>query len=237
MKKIITMCLSALLILTLATCAGNQAPHGNSSSEPSPISESGEPSAVSPSAPAESENNSPAALVDSEDEPEEQADSKTSNILVAYFSCTGNTRTLAEYAADALSADLYEIQPEIPYTSADLNYSDNASRSSREMNDSASRPAISGAVENMEEYDIVFLGYPIWWGEAPRIISTFLESYDFSGKTIIPFCTSGSSGIGSSAINLQSLCAESAIWLPGTRLASSASKNDVATWLDGLNIE
>lgn len=176
-------------------------------------------------------------IVEKTETVENTGDTAATKVLVAYFSCTGNTRTLAEYAADALSADIYEIQPEIPYTSADLNYSDNSSRSSREMNDSSSRPAIFGTVENMEEYDIVFLGYPIWWGQAPQIISTFLESYDFSGKTIIPFCTSGSSGIGSSATNLQMLCADSAIWLPGTRFSGSASRNDVATWLEGLNIE
>ena len=159
------------------------------------------------------------------------------NILVAYFSATGNTRALAEYVADALNADLYDIQPEILYTSADLNYRDNSSRASLENNTPSSRPAISGSVENMEKYDIVFLGYPIWWGQAPRIIYTFLDSYDFSGKTIVPFCTSGSSGIGSSATNLHSLCADSTKWLPGARLPRNASKDDVETWVNGLELD
>ena len=157
-------------------------------------------------------------------------------VLVAYFSCTGNTRSLAEHAADALNATLYEIKPAIPYTSADLNWRDNSSRASIEKNDLSSRPAISGTVENMKKYDIVFLGYPIWWGQAPRIIYTFLESYDFSGKTIIPFCTSGSSGIGSSATNLHGISADSTNWFPGARLPSRASRNEVVTWINGLGL-
>jgi flavodoxin len=157
-------------------------------------------------------------------------------VLVAYFSCTGRTRSLAQHVAGALDADLYEIRPEVPYTEADLNYGDSGSRSTLEQNDAAARPPISGSVENMEEYDIVFLGYPIWWGQAPRIIGTFLESYDFSGKTIVPFCTSGGSGIGSSAENLRALCSESATWLPGARFASGASRNDAVKWLNGLGV-
>ena len=159
------------------------------------------------------------------------------NVLVAYFSCTGNTRSLAKHVADALNSTLYEIKPEIPYTSADLNWRDNSSRTSLEKNDPSFRPAISGAVEDMGKYGIVFLGYPIWWGQTPRIINTFLESYDFSGKTIVPFCTSGSSGIGSSAINLHGLCAGSTNWLSGARLPSSASRNDVVSWINGLGLD
>ena len=130
------------------------------------------------------------------------------NILVAYFSATNTTEGVAEHIANGLGADLYEIVPEEAYTDADLNYNDDSSRSTIEMNDPSSRPAISGGVENMEQYDIVFIGYPIWWGEAPRIVSTFMESYDFSGKTLIPFCTSGGSGLGSSASNLAELTAK-----------------------------
>jgi flavodoxin len=155
-------------------------------------------------------------------------------ILVAYFSCTGATETIAEYAADALGADLYKIQPLEPYTAADLNYRDRDSRASREHNDAAARPAISGGAASMGKYDIVFLGYPIWWGEAPRIVNSFLESHDFSGKTIAPFCTSGSSGIGSSAEKLRASCAAGAAWLPGARLAGGATRREVAEWLAGL---
>ena len=121
-------------------------------------------------------------------QPTPAADGKA---LVAYFSATNTTRPLAEYAAGVLDADLYEIVPEVPYTDADLAYYTNG-RADREQNDPAARPAISGSVDNMADYDVVFLGYPIWHGQAPRIISTFLESYDFTGKTIVPFCTSHS---------------------------------------------
>ena len=159
------------------------------------------------------------------------------NVLVAYFSCTGNTRSLAEHAAGALNATLYEIKPEIPYTSSDLNWRDNSSRASLEKNEPSSRPAISGTVEDMKKYDIVFLGYPIWWGQVPQIINTFLESYDFSGKTIIPFCTSGSSEIGSSATNLHGLCSDSTNWLAGVRFPRDASRDDLVTWINGLGLD
>lgn len=159
----------------------------------------------------------------------------TPKVLVAYFSCTNTTKSLAEYAADALKADLYEIVPETPYTSADLNYNDSSSRATIEMNDAASRPAISGSVENMEQYDIVFLGYPIWWGLAPKITSSFLESYDFAGKTIVPFCTSGSSGIGSSAVSLHALT-DGAEWLSGQRFGSGTARASMVEWINGLNL-
>lgn len=157
-------------------------------------------------------------------------------VLVAYFSCTNTTKPLAESVADALSADLYEITPEVPYTSADLNYGNDSSRSSLEMNDPASRPAITGSVEGMDEYDIVFLGYPIWWGVSPKIISTFLEGYDFSGKTIVPFCTSGSSGLGSSATNLHDLT-EGAEWLSGQRFSGGTSRVAMVEWVNGLGLD
>lgn len=157
-------------------------------------------------------------------------------VLVAYFSATNTTRPLAEYIADGLNADLYEIVPEIPYTSADLNYNDSSTRATVEMNDPDARPAISGSVDNMERYDIVFIGYPIWWGQAPRIVSTFLESYDFDGKTIVPFCTSGSSGIGSSARNLHSLT-DGATWLDGQRFSGGTSQSAMITWVNSLGLD
>ncbi|NDO47009.1 flavodoxin [Clostridium sp. ASF356] len=156
-------------------------------------------------------------------------------ILVAYFSATHTTEGIAEYIAEELSSDIYEIVPKEQYTEEDLNYSNSNSRSTVEMNDAQARPVITGSVENMEQYDVVFLGYPIWWGEAPRIISTFVESYDFSSKTIIPFCTSGSSGIGSSATNLQALT-NNANWLSGQRFSGESSKDTIAYWIEELNI-
>ena len=157
-------------------------------------------------------------------------------VLVAYFSATNNTEGVAGHISDALDADVYEIIPAVPYTSADLNYNDSSSRATVEMNDPNARPEISGSVDNMEDYDIIFLGYPIWWGQAPRIISTFLESYDFDGKTIVPFCTSASSGMGSSASNLHSLT-DGATWLSGQRFSAGASRNTVVSWINGLGLD
>ncbi|MDO4283870.1 MAG: flavodoxin [Eubacteriales bacterium] len=170
-----------------------------------------------------------------EDAAAENTSESGSNVLVAYFSATNTTEGVAEEIAGSLGADLYEIVSAEPYTDADLNYNDDNSRSTIEMNDPSSRPEISGSVENMEQYDIVFIGYPIWWGEAPRIVSTFMESYDFAGKTIIPFCTSGGSGVGSSASNLEELT-EGATWLSGTRLSGSASHEDIVEWVNGLGL-
>ncbi len=159
----------------------------------------------------------------------------SNNILVVYFSATGTTKSLAEYAADILNADKYEIVPDDPYTEEDLAYYTNG-RADREQNDSSARPAISGGVENMQKYNTILLGYPIWHGQAPRIISTFLESYDFSGKTILPFCTSHSSDIGTSATNLHSL-AENANWLDGKRFAGGTTREEIERWLSDLEIK
>lgn len=155
------------------------------------------------------------------------------NVLVAYFSATNTTKGVAEKIAVSTGGTLYSITPAQPYTSADLNYSDRNSRSTKEQNDPTARPEISGSVENMEQYDIVFIGYPIWWAEAPKIIYTFLESYDFSGKTIIPFCTSGGSGVGNSANNLHG-SASGATWLDGTKLSGSASQSSIDNYVSGL---
>jgi len=161
--------------------------------------------------------------------------SEGSKVLIAYFSATNNTKGVANHLNAILDADLYEITPEQPYTSADLNYSDSSTRATTEQNNPNARPSISGSVDNMEQYDVIFLGYPIWWGQAPKIISTFLESYNLAGKTIVPFCTSGSSGIGSSTINLHSL-ASSATWLDGNRFSGNADRSTVETWVNGLDL-
>lgn len=158
-------------------------------------------------------------------------------ILVAYFSCTGNTAQIAEMIADITGAELYEIIPVVPYTSDDLNYNNTSSRATMEQNDPSVRPNIVTSELRISDYDTVFLGYPIWWGQAPKIISTFLESYDFRGKTIVPFCTSSSSGVGSSDTNLHSLCADSASWMPGERLPATASRETVTEWIDSLDIQ
>ena len=152
-----------------------------------------------------------------------------SKALVAYFSASGVTAKVAEKLARSISADLYEIAPEIPYTSADLNWMDKKSRSTVEMNDRSCRPAIGSRVENMAQYDTVFVGFPIWWYREPSIIDTFMESYDFAGKTVIPFATSGGSGLGDSAKNMQGL-ARGAKVAEGKRFSGSASESDLAGW-------
>lgn len=157
-------------------------------------------------------------------------------VLVAYFSATGTTKAAAETLAEATSADIFEIVPSQPYTDDDLNYNDTKSRSTVEQNDPNARPEISGTVENWNEYDVVFIGYPIWWYEEPRIVDTFVEKYDFSGKTVIPFCTSGGSGIGESGSNLEKLTS-GAVWMEGQRLQGSVSQSDVESWVDSLGLD
>lgn len=142
---------------------------------------------------------------------------------------------MAEYAAEFLGADLYEIVPEEPYTEADLAYYTNG-RVDKEQNDPDVRPAISGGVEDMSRYEAIIIGYPIWHGQAPRIICTFLESYDFAGKTIVPFCTSQSSGIGSSADNLHSLCPDTTVWGEGRRFEAGISEDTIAEWLESVGV-
>lgn len=146
-----------------------------------------------------------------------------SKTLIAYFSASGVTARAAKEMAEAVGADLYEICPEQPYTSADLDWMDKKSRSTAEMNDPDCRPAIAGTVQNMEQYETVFIGFPVWWYVEPRIVDTFLESYDFSGKTLIPFATSGGSGIGQAEKSLREHCPK-ASWKPGKLVNSGAAE-------------
>lgn len=155
--------------------------------------------------------------------------------LVAYFSASGVTAKLAENLADAIGADIFEIEPEIPYTNADLDWTDKTSRSTVEMNNPNSRPAIKYVRDNMDEYDTIFVGFPIWWYVAPTIINTFLESYDLSGKTIIPFATSGSSGMGKTNEKLLSSC-KGAKLIEGKRFNANATKTELSAWVDSLNV-
>jgi flavodoxin len=149
-----------------------------------------------------------------------------SKILVAYFSASGTTARLAKNVADTLGGDLFAIEPVEPYTSADLNWNNSRSRSSVEMNDKSSRVAIARKVENMADYDTIVIGYPIWWGVAPHIINSFLESYDLTGKTVIPFATSGGSGIGSPETYLKA-SAKGATLRKGKLLRVSAGKAEI----------
>ena len=156
-----------------------------------------------------------------------------SRILVAYFSASGGTAKVAEKLSEAIGADLYAIEPEVPYTKADLDWMDKKSRSTIEMNNPASRPAIAGKRDNMNDYDTVFVGFPIWWYVAPTIINTFLESYDLTGKTIIPFATSGGSDMGKTNEKLLPSC-KGAKLLDGKVFKASVSGADLAKWAEGL---
>ncbi|MDE7400769.1 MAG: NAD(P)H-dependent oxidoreductase [Clostridia bacterium] len=206
MKKILGILLViAMALFGLAACA-NGNPNGSDSGSKGETGESGETA------------NPPAET--------------SSDILIAYFSCTNTTKGVAQAIHNQLSgSDVYQITPAIAYTTADLNYNTDC-RANREQNDDKARPAISGSVENINKYDVIFIGYPIWWGQAPKIIYTFFESYDydFDGVTIIPFCTSGSSGIGSSATNLHGL-APKANWKSGARI----SGNNVSSLIAQMN--
>ena len=146
-----------------------------------------------------------------------------SKTLIAYFSASGVTAGAAREMADAIGADLYEICPAAPYTDADLNWMDKKSRSTLEMNDPACRPAIASQVERMEQYDTVFVGFPVWWYVEPRIVDTFLESYDFTGKTMIPFATSGGSGISKAEKSLREHC-PGGNWKKGRLVTSGAAE-------------
>lgn len=224
MKKIIALCITLSLLFTLAACGGTDA---QGSEQPIDTLDT---LAVNETDGAEGETDSTESEME---EAEVESESKT-NILVAYFSATGTTKSLAEYVAEILGADSYEITPEVPYTDEDLAYYTDG-RADQEQNDLAARPAIEGSVPNMEQYDTVLIGYPIWHGQAPRIISTFLESYDFAGKTLVPFCTSHSSGIGSSDTNLHAISPDAA-WLDGERFPAGTSKAEMEAWLDSIGI-
>lgn len=228
MKKWISIFLSVLLLFAMAGC-GQSA--GRKEDQESSL---GSENAISLGQTEQAgEQNTPAA----EPAGSKENGEENSKVLVAYFSATGTTKKLAEYAADAMGADLYEIVPEEPYADDDLNYSDRNTRATVEQNDKNVRPAISGSVENMDQYEIVFLAFPIWWGGEPRIMDTFVETYDFSGKTVVPFCTSGGSGFGSSGRNLQGLSTGDATWLDGARLNSSSSREDMVDWINGLGLD
>ena len=153
---------------------------------------------------------------------------------VAYFSASGVTATAAKALAQAAGADLYEIKPAIPYTKADLNWTDKTSRSSVEMQDPSSRPALADQTAQIANYDVVFLGFPIWWYVAPTIINSFLESYDFAGKTIVLFATSGGSGFGKTVAGLQGSVSPETKILEGRLLNGKLSDGELKAWVDSL---
>ncbi len=160
--------------------------------------------------------------------------SSASKTLVVYFSATGTTKAVAERIAAVTGADIYEIIPSEPYSAADLNWNDSSSRTTKEMNDPDVRPGIASADISLDGYSTVYIGYPIWWGDAPRIMSTFVRAHSFDGITVIPFCTSSSSGIGGSGRNLAERSG-SGNWLTGGRLESTISESQITDWINGMN--
>ena len=171
-----------------------------------------------------------------EEEPVQRIPEPTSHILVVYFSATGTTRGVAEKLAEGLNADLYEIVPEEPYTDADLNYNNSKSRTSIEAGDPDCRPAIAGALPDLTKWDTVLIGYPIWWGDTPRIVSNFVENVDLADKTLAVFFTSGSSGLGSSMKHLEEQSG-AGTWLEGRRFTARITVEELVNWAKGLGIE
>ncbi len=212
--KIPAFLLVILLILSLAACAGSTA-------DPTATAQPETETAQSPQEEL------------TEDTPETAANSTESKVLVVYFSATGTTKGVAEKIADVTNADLYEIKAAQTYTDADLDWNDRSSRTTIEQNDKSVRPEIASEKLSLDGYTTVFIGYPIWWGEEPRILDTFAESYDFDGITVIPFCTSGGSGIGRSGKNLEEN-ASSGNWLDGARFGGSVSEAELQSWIASI---
>ena len=159
-----------------------------------------------------------------------------SKVLVAYFSASGVTKKVAQELAKLRRSDLFEIRPERPYTAADLDWENPQSRSTREMKDPDCRPAITGKIENMAQYDVVFVGFPIWWNREPSIVDTFLDAHDFADKKIVPFCTSGGSGIAEASRRIQELAGAAAAVAEGMRLGGEVSEEDLEVWTAGLGL-
>ena len=232
MKKAVLTILSFCCIFAMSGC-GNSQTDSDIDSENSAQNTTAEPTESEETA---TENSDIISTSESVTTPEskEESGGKEDETLVVYFSATGTTKGVAELIASVTNADLYEIIPAEPYSSDDLDWNDNNSRTSIEMNDPDARPAIASDTVSLDSYSTVYIGYPIWWGDAPRIMSTFVESYDFSDKTVIPFCTSDGSGIGRSGDNLKDL-ANSGNWLSGDRLDADISESEIQDRINGLN--
>ena len=206
MKKRISMIMAICLLLSLTACGVDSGTNSNTESSAT-----------------HSQTETPSS--DSSVELTEE----TAKTLVVYFSATGNTKAVAGEIARLTGADLYEIVPAVPYTDDDLNYNNNNCRANQEMNDASARPAIGSRAIDVSSYDIVFIGYPVWWGTMPRIINTFLDTYDLSGKAVLPFCTSGSSGIAQSVSDIRA--AEPAADVRGGLRASGANDSSIESWI------
>lgn len=211
--KISVLLLAIVLLLSLTACKGsNEAPSATAQPETTA---------------AQSQQDETEAAT------EDETESTEGKVLVVYFSATGTTKGVAEKIAKIENADLYEIKPAQEYTSADLDWNDRSSRSTKEQNDQSARPQIASDTLSLDGYQTIYIGYPIWWGEEPRIMDTFVESYDFDGITMIPFCTSGGSGIGRSGKDLEEN-AKSGNWLDGERFSGNAQEGEIQMWIHSL---
>lgn len=245
MKKIKTL-FAVLMVFTmvlgLTACAGTNS-SGTANKQENEAQKTSEQNVTETEPEKESAGNSTATAentdtaasnTDSANERTSAEDtSDQSDILVAYFSATGTTKGVAEKITAITSGDLYEIVPAEPYSAADLNWNDRNSRSTKEQNDKGTRPEIGSENISFDGYTTIYLGFPIWWGEEPRILDTFVEKYSFEGITVIPFCTSSSSGIGRSGPNMEAL-AGGGTWLDGKRFGGNVSEADLRSWLEGL---
>ena len=216
-KKALSFVLAAAMVTGLASCSATPSSVTSDTSQTGPTEKLLESTG----------NETPGSSA-------EESISRFGKAVVVYFSCTGNTKNVAEKIASEAQCKTYEIVPSKPYSTEDLNYKNNKSRASKEQNDASARPEISVDISGWESYDTVFIGYPIWFGKAPKILYTFVESHDFQGKKVIPFCTSGSSGIGSSATELAALAKDSGKWINGTRFSASVKAKDITEWLNAL---
>ena len=255
MKRILPFVLTFMMIIGLTACAGNlpaqtsqtttasEAPASSSTT----YTESSQTEAASPANSTESTLSPEASVNESSrtDDPsaepsavspetsEKEATPETGKVMVVVFSATGTTKGVAEKIAAIENAELYEIQAAEPYSAADLDWNDSNSRSTREQNDKSVRPAIGSAMPDLTGCERIYIGFPIWWGEGPRIMDTFVEGCDFTGITMIPFCTSGGSGIGRSGQNLEEN-AKSGTWLEGRRFSGSVSQEELQDWISHL---
>ena len=234
-RKLLPLALLLVLSLILTACGSQPASPTDNAAESqtkpaiemtSVQPEDPSPAPEQPSAPSGEDETANTA-------PSEEPAAEHKEVLVVYFSATGTTKGVAEKIAKITDADIYEIVPVQPYTDDDLNWHDRDSRTTHEQNDKTSRPEIAGDRISLEGYKTIYIGFPIWWGEEPRIMDTFAESYDFTGITLIPFCTSGGSGIGRSGPNMEAL-AGSGTWLNGARHSGNISEADLQDWIEGL---
>ncbi|MDE6025409.1 MAG: NAD(P)H-dependent oxidoreductase [Lachnospiraceae bacterium] len=231
MKKIIMLLTAVTLMFTLAACGSNAGKPSDGVVSDSPVQ------TVEPDNETGQSNQTETQNPDQEETPDDiESKENGSKALVVYFSATGNTKAVAETIAELQGADIYEIVPEQPYTDEDLNYNDRSTRATAEQNNPDARPAISGGIEDIAEYDVIYVGYPIWWGDMPRILYTFFDNYDLTGKTIAPFCTSGGSGLSGTPKTIGSLEPEADI-LDGLHVSDSAAGNaedKVSEWLGSI---